>query len=346
MAREGRRNVASIKDVAMLAKVSVPTVSRYLNNRERVSEEKRQSISDAIDKLNYRPNPIARALVKDRTDTVMVLSTSTALYGPSRTIQGIEDAARKAGYSMSVAVLTDDERGGLESFVRSCLDQNPAGVILLNFDAISAAAYKFLPASLPTVLVAGNRQSGVAQISLCEEQGGYEVTRYLLNLGHHTVWHVSIPGGVGSYTRMNGWRRALEEVEAPAVAPIETTWDPDDARKIGRELGDNPSVTAIFAGNDEVAMGLIRGLGDSGRRVPEDISVAGFDDHPLAKIWSPALTTVRQDFNVAGARAFELLKHEIEDVAQGVRRIEKWNQLVQVSGELIIRESTGKSLSS
>ena len=111
MAREGRRNVASIKDVAMLAKVSVPTVSRYLNNRERVSEEKRQSISDAIDKLNYRPNPIARALVKDRTDTVMVLSTSTALYGPSRTIQGIEDAARKAGYSMSVAVRTMNAEG-------------------------------------------------------------------------------------------------------------------------------------------------------------------------------------------------------------------------------------------
>lgn len=143
---------ASIKDVAALAQVSVPTVSRYLNNRERVSEEKQDRIAKAIDLLDYRPSPIARALVSERTKSVTVLSTNITLYGQSETLHGIEQRVRESGYTLNISVLSGSGREELRGNVQRALDQNPAGVILLNYDEISSDSYAFLPPDLPVVM--------------------------------------------------------------------------------------------------------------------------------------------------------------------------------------------------
>lgn len=341
MARGARQTkAASIKDVAALAQVSVPTVSRYLNDRERVSDEKCEKIAKAIEMLGYRPNPIARALVKERTKSIAVLSTNTTLYGQSHCIEGIEESARAAGYSLAIEILSDTSRSKLRASVQSSLDQNPAGVILLNFDQVGNDAFAYLPSDLPTVLIAGGREKETAQISLCERESGYELTKYLLSLGHRTVYHVAIPGDGGDYTRLSGWRRACEEAGVPTTVPIEAEWNPESGREIGRKLGADPEVTAIFAGNDELAMGIIRGLNDAGRKVPEDVSVAGFDDHPIGSIWNPELTTIRQDFRLVGMKSFELLEAKINDLVEGNGYTENWNRYVEIPGELIVREST------
>jgi DNA-binding LacI/PurR family transcriptional regulator len=341
--RSERSKPASIKDVAALANVSVPTVSRYLNSRERVSEEKRNRIANSIRLLHYRPNPIARALVSERTKLVTLLSTNTTLYGQSQTIRGVEQRAREAGYALNIGVLSGDDRSNLQQSVQSCLDQNPAGVILLNYDQVGNDAYSFLRHDIPLVLVAGDRQEDTCQISMQERQGGYELTQYLLHLGHKTVYHVAIPGGGGGYSRLAGWRSACEDAGVPAPAPIEANWDPECGRQIGRKLGESSDVTAVFAGNDEIGMGVIRGLNDVGRRVPEDVMVAGFDDHPIAKIWNPSLTTIRQDFYQAGMAAFSMVESEIQDVVSGLGRTEGWSRLVEISGKLIVRESTART---
>jgi len=116
------------------------------------------------------------------------------------------------------------------------------------------------------------------------------------------------------------------------TTPYEATWAPESGRAIGHEIARDPAVTAVFCGNDEIAMGVIKGLGDAGLRVPEDVSVAGFDDHPLAAMWNPALTTVRQDFGGLGARAFELLR--------GAMRGSATRRTSSELPELVIREST------
>lgn len=340
MVHKVARKAASIKDVAALAKVSVPTVSRYMNSREKVSLEKREKIANAITLLGYRPNPIARALVKDQTRSVAVLTTNTTLFGQSQTIEGIEMKSRLAGYSLTITVMADGTAKAAEASVQSCLDQNPAGVILLNFDSISHQAFRYLPKELPSVLIAGDREEETAQISLAERRSGYELTKYLLSLGHDFVTHVAIPGGGGGYSRLAGWREANEELGSPAPAPIEATWDPESGREIGRQLGKDPLVTAVFGGNDELAMGIIRGLNDVGKRVPEDVSVVGFDDHPISKVWNPALTTVRQNFREVGNKSFDLLKMQIDDLAQGRGRTENWSRYVEIPGELVVREST------
>lgn len=335
------RKTASIKDVAALSGVSVPTVSRYLNTRGRVSEGKRKRIADAIEKLGYRPNPIARALVRERTNTVAILSTDTTLFGASQTIQGIEQEARTSGYMLSISILTNGSTEMVRRSVQSCLDQNPAGIILLNFDSIEGEVFHLLPAELPGVMIAGNREPGIAQVSLCEREGGYAITSHLLALGHRTVTHVAVPGGAGGYSRQAGWRAACDDAGVPTPAPIYADWNPESGRVIGQRLGRDHSVTAIFAGNDELAMGIIRGLNDVHRGVPQDVSVAGFDDHPIARVWNPSLTTIRQDFNGAGRQAFQILKTKIDDLIESKGHTQNWTRFLQIAGELVVRESTG-----
>lgn len=338
MPRGKRGNAPSIRDVAAVAGVSVPTMSRYLKDPNRVSEKKRTAIANAVEKLNYRPNPIARALALDMSESIVVMTANTTLYGQSQTIAGIEREAQEFGYSVSICVL--DAHGGdkLLASVRSCLDRSPAGVVLIDFDQLTDNAVAHIPATTPMVIVGGPRHEDRAQIHLCEYDSAYAMTTRLLSLGHATVYYVSVPADVDA--RAEGWRMALSDAKVAAPAPVATTWDPQDAIAIGQELGGDDDVTAIFAGNDEVAMGLMRGLAIAGRHVPQDVSVAGFDDHTLAKVWNPPLTTVRQRFGEAGEHAVALLKQQIDDVMQERPRGEAWTVFDRLPGELIEREST------
>ena len=175
--RDERRRVPVIKDVAELAKVSVPTVSRYLNRTSPVSPEKAERIARASDLLGYRPSPIARVLVKESLKSVAILTTDTTLHGSVMTISGIEHAASRAGYLTTITALATTEAAGLPASIDLALDQNPAGVIVLKFDNLGEAAARVIPASTPTVLIAGQRDESRAQVSLREDEGGYAMTR-------------------------------------------------------------------------------------------------------------------------------------------------------------------------
>ena len=344
----GKPKAPSIKDVAALAGVSVPTVSRYLNMPQRVSGTKRAAIAQAVDKLGYRPNAIARALAREQSRQCLIISTNTTLYGQTQVVQGVETAARNAGFALSIGVISTDGKTFARDLMLSALDHNPAGIILLNFDETSAQALPLIPAGLPLVSVAGERNAHIAQIEMGERDGGRRMTRYLLDClakrghAHSSVYYVGIPGGGGAEGRYEGWLAACQEVGVPAVKPIEAGWDVDSARDAGRRLarlGD--TVRAVFAGNDETAMGVIRGLTDEGRRVPDDVIVAGFDDHPIARIWDPSITTIHQDFQAIGAAAFAMLEPMMDDVAAARPHGAHWQAWREFNGTLVIRESTG-----
>lgn len=349
MARKTGRKTASIRDVASLAGVSVPTVSRYVNKTAYVSPDKEAKIANAIELLGYSPNPIARALVSQHTRSIAVLSSNTALYGQAQTIAGIEAAAREAGYVVSIGVLSGGNATELKDDIQASLEQRPAGIILLNYDKTGDHALALIDESLPFVVIGGKRNPQYAQVSLEEHQGGYEATRYLLSLGHHTVTHIAIPGEPSNDTRLAGWQQACQEAGAPMSVPISTSWDPQDARRIGAQLPQD--TTAIFAGNDDIAMGIIRGLKDSGRTVPDDVAVIGFDDIPLGRIWDPALTTIRQNFYEAGCVAVELLQHQIQPKEPASQQASSatvdypdtaTHPYRKLTGQLIIRESTSE----
>ncbi|HEY8914738.1 LacI family DNA-binding transcriptional regulator [Lacisediminihabitans sp.] len=299
---------AVIADVARVAGVSVPTVSRVLTGAAKVSDGKRERVLAAIEELNFRPSAAARALVARQPKIVAVLAGNTSQYGYAETIRGIEEGARAAGFVVSITVVESAEDESVDRAVDLVMAQSVAGVIVLKFDPPGVAALHRLPKGIPTVSIAGVREKGVPQAVLDETAAASELTEYLLGLGHKTVYHVRVPPSRREDGRTTGWRKTLIAAGAEVPDVLDASWEPESGRGIGLELASRPEVTAIFCGNDEIAMGVIRGYTQAGKSVPQDVSIVGFDDHPLASMWSPPLTTARQDFAGLGRRAYGLLE--------------------------------------
>lgn len=332
----------SIRDVAKLANVSIATVSRYLNNPQKVSAKTSATISTVINRLGYTPSPIARAFSTGSTNTIAVLASNLKLLGPASTISGIESEAAAAEDFLTISALETPKPAKIKSTVELTVQQNPRGIILIDFDSYGREASLYLPSNIPSVsVVADIIENNLNQISLCAQHGGYLLTSYLLSLGHKNVYHVSVPSNEGGESRQAGWFKALTERGIIPPAPIEASWDPMSGFTIGAQLASVPDITAIFAGNDEIAMGVINGLRSRGKRVPEDVSVTGFDDNPLARIFNPPLTTYRMNFVQAGKASFHMLETIIGQADTETPRGK--SRFLELPGEMIVRESTSPS---
>ena len=304
-------------DVARVARVSLPTVSRVLTGVASVSPDKRDRVLAAIDELGYRPNAAARALVSGRRSLIAVLAGNTSLYGYARTINGIAGAARHAGYTVVIMVVESADPDVVDDAVDLVLAQPVAGVIVLEFDDVGRQVVERLPHGIPVVSAGGQvrREGQVPSVVIDEWAGGHAVTEYLLGLGHVTVHHVAIPVLGGAPGRTEGWRDALVEAGARVPEILRATWEPASAYRLGLELLERPDVTAVYCGNDDLAIGVLRAFVENGVAVPQDVSVVGFDDQPFGEFWSPPLTTANQDFDDLGARAFASLRRVLEPEA-------------------------------
>ena len=301
--------VPVIADVARLAGVSVPTVSRVLTGSTPVSDDKRERVLAAIRELGYRPNAAARALVSGRQSMIAVVAANTTRYGYAMTIQGIEEAARAAGYIVVITVVDTPDEASVAMTVDLVLGQPVAGVVVIAFDESGILARSAFQQTVPMVSV-GATSDGAArepQAFLDDRAAAQEATEYLLGLGHATVHHVCAPQVGQQVGRTLGWEDALRAAGIEVPETIVADWEPSSGREVGLQLAARPDVTAVICGNDDMAIGVMRGLHDAGKRVPDDVSVVGFDDAPLAAVVVPALTTVAQDFIDLGRRAFAQL---------------------------------------
>jgi DNA-binding LacI/PurR family transcriptional regulator len=322
-------------DVARLAGVSQQTVSRVLNDSPHVRPATRERVLEAIGKLGYRPNRVARALVTGRSHTLGVLSFDTTLYGPASTLFAIERAAHDAGYFVSIASLRAPDAQSLRLGIEGLLEQGVEGVLVIAPLQAAGQGLLELPADVPVVATEAAPPGDVPLVAVDQVAGARLATQHLLELGHATVVHVAGPTGwFEAADRVRGWRDALRAAGAEAPPPLEGDWSARSGYAAGRRLAD---ATAVFAANDQMALGVLRALHELGRRVPEEISVVGFDDIPEAAYFSPPLTTVRQRFDEIGARALRLLLVRIEDGAGRTGEI--------VRPELVIRASTATSSS-
>ena len=324
-------------DVAALAGVSHQTVSRVINKHPSVRPTTRVRVLTAIEELGYRPNSAARALKTGRTQTLGVVSLNSTLYGPASTLYGIEQAALTCGYFVTVASLRATDRLAVRQAIDRLVDQGVAGVVVIAPLVSVAEALADLPADLPVVAVEGDADADVDVVTVDQHSGAAAVTAHLLALGHATVWHVSGPlDWLEARQRRAGWRATLEAADAEVPPPVSGDWSARSGREAGQLLARMPEVTAVFVANDSMALGVLRALREHGRRVPADVSVAGFDDIPEAAYLDPPLTTVRQDFGEVGRRSLALLLHQIEHGARALAR-----QRIVVPSEIVVRESTG-----
>jgi DNA-binding LacI/PurR family transcriptional regulator len=326
----------TIADVARVAGVSVPTVSRVLTGAVPVGPKRRERVERAIEELGFRPNAAARALVSGRRSMIAVLAANTSLYGYARTVEGIEEAARAAGYMVVITVVETAEVDDVNTAVDMVLSHSVAGVIVLDFDEPGHAALTALPSTVPVVVAAASpsRSITLPRAYLADQLGARQATEYLLSLGHATVHHIALPSSGRKGGRTAGWRAALKAAGIQPPQALYASWSLLDAYGLAKNLAADPAVSAVLAGNDEVALAVVRALTEQGRRVPEDVSVIGFDDQPLASFVSPALTTVAQDFAELGRQSFALLDRVISR-SDGPTTI-------SIPTRLVIRESTAR----
>ena len=319
-------------DVARLAGVSHQTVSRVLNDHPNVRPPTRDKVLAAIRELAYRPNAAARTLVTRRTHTLGVISFDTMLYGPASMLYGFERAAHDS-YFVSVASLPALDRRSMLDAVDRFLGQGVEGIMVIATQDTAVTALSHVPAEVPLVAVGCGTKAAVTSVAIDNAAGATEATRYLLSLGHRTVHHVAGPSShLDAHERVDGWRRGLAEFGAPETAILVGDWSASSGYELGRELAADPELTAVFCGNDTMALGVMRALAEQGLRVPRDVSIVGFDDVPDAGFYTPPLTTVRQDFGEVGRRALSTLIDRMSGAIDGGLR-------VRIAPELVIRAS-------
>jgi DNA-binding LacI/PurR family transcriptional regulator len=299
-------------DVAKLAGVSQKTVSRVFNGERYVTEDVRRRVLEAAEQLGYRPNQAARSLKLERHQRIGVVSLGSAFFGPSTQLVALERASRDTGYALSIVHTLEGSRGSIAEAVQRLLAEGVDAIVLAEpIDEGEAPLTVDVPA-----LTIGRAPAVVAPVVLTslDSEGGDlagPAIRHLLDLGHATVHHVAGPQRWwAAQERLQSWRQALEAAGAAIPEPLEGDWTPESGYRLGRSLAADPSVTAVFAANDDMAIGLIRALTEAGVRVPADVSVVGFDDIPVAAYTTPPLTTVRTDNALlAGVGLRRLIDH-------------------------------------
>ncbi|RNE62177.1 LacI family DNA-binding transcriptional regulator [Cryobacterium tepidiphilum] len=324
----------SIRDVARLAGVSHQTVSRVLNDHPSIRDSTKARVQQVMDELQYRPNRAARALVKGRSRTIGVISASSTQYGPASSIAAIQDASRAAGYYVNTANLTSVDPASIEAAVEHLLDQAVEGMVVMApqsrvFDTLAEMSLDIPLVTLQSTGVHRERALSVDQIA-----GARLATRHLIELGHRDIYHLAGPQDwIEAEARMRGFLEEMGAQDVPTTAPILGDWTANFGYHAGRELLRVRDFTAIFSSNDQMALGLVHAITESGLRVPQDVSVIGFDDVPEAAHFWPPLTTVRQDFPELGRRCIALLLAEINgEPSSGYSR--------SLQPELVVRAST------
>jgi DNA-binding LacI/PurR family transcriptional regulator len=332
--RGGGRAV-SIRDVAAAAGVSYQTVSRVINGHPSVKQSTRELVRATIEDLGFRPNRAARALAGGPVQSVTVLTPDTSLYGSSAALQGIEEAARAAGFAVGIRVVESAEPAEVQDAVTRAIEPGGALIVIAYYKAGTmtlAAVPPQVPMAALVETPTGDEGAGQPWVWLDDRKAALDATRYLLGLGHRTVHYVSIPYSTRISQRMAGWRAALEAAGAPAPEPVPGGWTPRSGYLAGQALAADRSVTAVLCGNDDLALGVMRAMHEAGRAVPEQVSVVGFDDTPTAEFLMPPLTTVRMDFAGLGRACFALLRGLVDPRAAAPRP-------ASPQPELVIRQS-------
>lgn len=327
----------SIKDIARLAGVSHSTVSRALSCNELVNHETAARIRQIARETGYRPNSIGRSLVTKKTFAIGVVVTTVADPFIAEVVSGIEEVVHDGGYAVFLANSNANPEREIK-VVQSFHERRVDGILVM----ASRVGALYLPLlselNVPIVLI-DNQYPGEFVHSICidDRTGARLAVNHLIQLGHRRIAYLGDQFGLESdKNRLGGYREALEA--AGIACPPELVVNGDGKAPGGRvamdrllALRDLP--TAVFCYNDMSAVGALRSIYDAGLRVPQDISVAGFDDLPIASYLQPALTTVRQPKIEMGRQAAQMLL----DLLAGERVESK----IEVQGELIIRASTG-----
>jgi LacI family repressor for deo operon, udp, cdd, tsx, nupC, and nupG len=329
--------MSNIKDVAKLAGVSTATVSRVLANNYPVANKTKNRVLEAVQSLNYEPNRMARNLRKRETKTVIVLLPDLKNPFFSEVIRGMEDVAAREGYHLFLGNTNNDVERERE-YIKMLNEQMADGLILTTA-RIGKDDILQLSEKKPLVLACEYLEgTDIPCVSIDNIGSARRATNHLISLGHKRIAHLSGPINVVlCRDRMNGYLQALHSKGIPVDESLMEAGDfsIDSGYLLTRKLLSlERRPTAIFAANDEMAIGAIKAVKEAKLSVPEDVAIVGFDNIPISTIIEPALTTISQPKYIIGKTAMEMVLNLIKKVP--IPR----HQMV-LPEELIIRESCG-----
>ncbi len=341
------RQTITIIDVARKAKVSAGTVSNVLTGKRPVAEPTRSRILTAIEELGYQPNLLARSLVNRSSNSLGVIASGLEYYGPSRTLVGIESQANVRGYSLLLDLLHDPAAADVSAVLDDLQARRVDGIIWAvhqigrNRAWIVPERLRTLP---PVVFLTMESQPQATIISTDNRFGATLAVQHLLDAGCRQIAIITGPlEWWEARERLAGWCACLaasgQEYDATLV--YQGDWTAASGEQgLQQLLARRPDIDAIFACNDQMALGVLRACHFAGRRVPQDLAVAGYDNMPEAAYLVPSLTSVRQHLADVGRTAVEELHTAIAARSQGeasptVTRL--------IAPELIVRESSSSS---
>jgi LacI family transcriptional regulator len=327
--------VATIKDVAARAGISYTTVSHVVNGTRPVSDQVRSKVEAAIAELGYVPSGVARSLRVRATGTLGLLLPNASNPYFAELARGIEDHAERNGYSV-ILCNSDDDIDKQLRYLRVLLERRIDGLIVATVASDAAFAQALAALRVPLVLVDRSLEGVSAdQLRVDHEQGAYLATRHLLELGHRRIVCIGGPASTQVVQlRAGGYRRALDEAGIEAQAVVDCAFTSPAGHAAAQVLlAGEQRPTAIFAGNDMIALGVLRAAAERGLQVPQQLSVVGFDDIEVSRYLHPALTTVGQRIGQLGEQAAERL----------LARIRKPGLVAEqrlIEPTLMLREST------
>jgi DNA-binding LacI/PurR family transcriptional regulator len=263
-----------------------------------------------------------------------VFSLDPTTYGKTSPLLGIHRATRDSDHFVSIVSVPVADHTSLRTAVERLRSLAVEGILVVAPQREAIDALAELSGDVPVVVVAAGPQERLSAVAIDHYSGAVAATRHLLELGHRTVFHIAGPADrEDPGPRLAGWRDTLLAAGVDIPTPMVGDWSAEVGYGLGRRLALRKDVTAIFVANDQMALGVMHALFEAGRRVPEDVSVVGFDGSPQGEFFNPPLTTVRQNYAEMGRRSLRLLLSEIE--AGSNARIRE-----TIPAELIVRAST------
>jgi DNA-binding LacI/PurR family transcriptional regulator len=330
---------ATLDDVAARCDVSYQTVSRVVNSSPLVAEKTRARVLQAIAELNYRPNLAARRLATQRSSLIGMIGSHMTYYGPAQVMVSIEETAKRQGYNLIFAGVQNSRESELLGAIDDLCEHQVDGLVIgVRFERWVAAVREHCR-DVPFVSVGNRLLREIPAVVIDQSYGVQLATRHLLQLGHQRIACITgPPDWPAAKERYRAWAKTIEKAGLEPGPQVEGDWSTQSGYRAANELISSGSIsfTAIVACNDHMALGALRALHASKIRVPDQISIAGYDDLPESRFFEPPLTTVHHDFVAEGASCVNML-------LQMIKR-ETVETTVQVlRPELVVRESTAKT---
>lgn len=332
----------TISDVAARAKVSTATVSYVINGSNRVSEETRARVLQAVKELGYQPNALARGLVMGQTRNIGLIIPHTAEYvfsDPyfSELLKGIATVVTREEYFLLLSLLTEAD---FRRVVAALINQRRVdGIIMVCTPRDSEEVARLQASKIPFTLIGTCYLPEVASIDVDNEEGSYTAAKHILELGHTKIGYIAGDMRYDSAVqRYRGFQRAMAEAGCPIVDVYTGDFTQISGMLGARQLlSSNPEITALVCASDLMALGAVNAAREMGYTIPEQLSVVGFDDIPLSRESEPKLTTIRQPISRLGCLAAEQLLAMIQG-----SKPKRSRQKMVLKTELVVRNSTAK----